>query len=316
MFDFAQMTAPDPGIKAVIDRIEAELHRDVGRGMAAVFRATEGGLFSAASALADTSSPRIGLITGFYVPGGNPAAAETDGPAAAALIARAFSAAGLTCRVATDTLCADACAVALQAAGAGAVPVDMLAPGAEAQGLIGLWRRAGIDWVVAIERCGPSADGIPRNMRGLDMTAFVAPLDRLLMAGPWRSIAVGDGGNELGMGMVSHQLITDSVLHGDRVACVIQADYLIASGVSHWAAYALMGALGLLRPDWRDAAWATFDPELDLRIVEAMVSDGPAVDGVTQERHVSIDSRTMAEHQVVMAAIRRWLEPASPTRGP
>ena len=53
---------------------------------------------------------------------------------------------------------------------------------------------------LSIERCGRSADGAPRNMRGEDISAFATPLDDLFVAGPWQRIAIGDGGNEIGMG--------------------------------------------------------------------------------------------------------------------
>src|ERR1700743_401384 len=80
---------------APISRIEAVIQRDVGRGMDAVYAATSGGLHRAATALAALQAPRIGLITGFFVPGGDPPAAETDGPAGAALMALGFVLAGL-----------------------------------------------------------------------------------------------------------------------------------------------------------------------------------------------------------------------------
>jgi hypothetical protein len=291
----------------LIGRIEAELHRDVGRGMDAVFAATRGGLASAVDALASTPAPRIGLITGFFVPGGDPPAAETDGPAGAALLARAFLDAGLACRVATDTICARACRVALRTARAGAVPVDALAPDGDPGALIADWRAAGIDWALAIERCGPAADGVPRNMRGRDLTEFVAPMDRLFLAGPWGRIAVGDGGNELGMGSVPAALIVEHVPHGDLVGCVVKADHLIAAGVSHWGAYALLAGLSAARQDWRGFR-RLLDPALDEAVVSAMVADGPAVDGVTRARMATIDGRPMEEHHRVMSAILRYLD--------
>src|ERR1700690_1065265 len=106
-----------------IDRIEALIHRDVGRGMDAVFPATQGGLWGAALALAASAAPRIGLITGFFVPGGDPPAAETDGPAGAALMALGFVRGGLICRLATDTICQSACQAALDGAGVQGVPI-------------------------------------------------------------------------------------------------------------------------------------------------------------------------------------------------
>jgi hypothetical protein len=290
-------------MQALIDQIEILIHRDVGRGMDAVFRATQGGLFSAASALAASSATRIGLITGFFVPGGNPPAAETDGPAGAALLALGFIRAGLSCRVATDTVCQDACRVALNAAGVDCVPIDALAPGGAVETLVELWRRQEIDWVIAIERCGPAADGHFRNMRGTDIAAHSAPLDRLFSAGPWRTIAIGDGGNEIGMGCVARSLIAQHVPLGDRIGCVVPADFLIAAGVSHWGAYAILAALAMLRPDWSLAMLAGLNPALDRAVVEAMVRDGPAVDGVSLQRAATIDALEMTVHQEVMDRI-------------
>ena len=291
-------------MRARIDRIEALLHHDVGRGMDAVFQATQGGLWGATSALAASPAPRIGLITGFFVPGGDPPAAETDGPAGAALLALGFIRAGLICRLATDTLCQSACRAALDCAGASDVPIDAVAPGGGTDDVLDLWRRQGIDWVIAIERCGPGSDGHPRNMRGTDISAYAAPLDRLFSAGPWRTIAIGDGGNEVGMGRVPRHLIARHVPLGDIIGCVVPADFLIAAGVSHWGAYAMLVALAMLRPDWTQAMLSGLTTEIDQSVVEALIRDGPAVDGVSLRREATIDALGMTVHHEVMVAIR------------
>ena len=287
-----------------IDRIEALLHHDVGRGMDAVFQATRGGLWGAASALAASPAPRIGLITGFFVPGGDPPAAETDGPAGAALLALGFIRAGLICRLATDTLCQSACRAALDCAGASDVPIDTVAPGGSTDDVLDLWRRQGIDWVIAIERCGPGSDGHPRNMRGTDISAYAAPLDRLFSAGPWRTIAIGDGGNEIGMGRVPENLIALHVPLGNTIGCVVSSDFLIAAGVSHWGAYAMLAALAMLRSDWTEEILSGLNAELDQSVVEALIRDGPAVDGVSLRREATIDALGMSVHHEVMVAVR------------
>jgi hypothetical protein len=295
-------------MQPLIDRIEALIHRDVGRGMDAVFRATRGGLWCATSALAASAAPKIGLITGFFVPGGDPPAAETDGPAGAALMALGFLRAGMSCRLATDTGCRSACRVALDAAGAGEVAIDTVAPFASVDGLIELWRRDGIEWVIAIERCGPAADGRPRNMRGTDISSHAAPLDRLFGAGPWRTIAIGDGGNEIGMGRVPRPLIAEHVPLGEMIGCVVPADFLITAGVSHWGAYAVLAALTILRPVWAAAMRPALTPALDQAVIEAMVRDGPAVDGVTLQREATIDALNMDAHHAVLGAVRALME--------
>ena len=289
-------------MQALIDQIEQLVHRDVGRGMDAVFQATRGGLWRAAHALTAVTAPRIGLITGFFVPAADPPAAETDGPAGAALMVRGFTRTGLSCRLATDTVCQSACRAALDAAGAHAVPIDAVAPGGTVDALIDLWRQDGIDWVIAIERCGPAADGRLRNMRGADISAYAAPLDRLFGAGPWRTIAIGDGGNEIGMGCLP---IVHYVPLGGTIGCVVPADFLIAAGVSHWGAYAMLAALATLRPDWSAAMLGGLDPAVDRAVIEAMVRDGPAVDGVSLRREATIDGLGMAVHQAVSEAIRQ-----------
>jgi hypothetical protein len=286
-----------------ISRIEALIQRDAGRGMNAVFQATRGGLFSAATALAAMPSPRVGLITGFFVPDGDPPAAETDGPGGAALLARGLTEAGVVCRLATDTICASACRAALDAAGAAAVPIDAVNPVDAVRSLIECWRAEKIDWVIAIERCGASADGKPYNMRGTDISATPAPLDKLFVAGPWRTIGIGDGGNELGMGCIPRPLLTQQVPLGKLTGCTIPAEYVITAGVSHWGAYALLTAIGIVRPAWARATKNALNPDLDRHVIETMVCDGPAVDGITLRREATIDALDMETHRQMLLAI-------------
>lgn len=286
------------------DRIEALLHEDVGRNVSALMTASRGGLAAAAALL--VRSRMVGIMTGFFVPGGEIAAAETDGPVAAALLARALTHVGIGCRLLTDPACAPACAVALRAAGAGDVPVDVQKAGADT---VAVWRRAGVDTAIAIERCGQSRDGSLRNMRGEDIGAHAVPLDPVFTAGPWRTIAIGDGGNEIGMGSLPAGLIADHVALGGRIACVTPADHLIVAGVSHWGGWGLIAALAELRPDWRSSLLPTLAPALDRHVLETLVRDGPAVDGVSLSRTLTIDSLDLAVHHRKLAAIVALLDP-------
>jgi len=67
-------------------------------------------------------------------------------------------------------------------------------------------------------------------MRGLDISSYTAPLDELFTAGPWETIAIGDGGNEIGMGSLPRELIAQHVDHGETIACVTPARHLIVAG--------------------------------------------------------------------------------------
>ena len=104
-----------------IAAIEALVCRDVGRKTEELIAATAGELAAAAEALAGATS--VGLITGFFVPRGDVAAPETDGPVGTALLAAALAACGVPARIAVDTPCAEAVRAAVAAAGGG-VAVD------------------------------------------------------------------------------------------------------------------------------------------------------------------------------------------------
>jgi hypothetical protein len=312
---------------AVIAAIEAIIQQDVGRNIAPLFAAARGGLRGAVAALAELGGAvgngdrvaggavgagtvgglavgggTVGLITGFYVPGGTPPAAETDGPVAVALLAHALRRIGISCRVCTDAPCAPACRAALS--GVADVPVDVVPLGGSVDHVIATWRARDVRLALAIERCGRTTDGTARNMRGDDIGAHTILLDDLFLAGPWDTIAIGDGGNEIGMGALPRSLIGAHVAHGEAIACVTPATHLILAGVSHWGAYALLGGLAVTRPAWREALLACLDPELDRTILETTVRDGPAVDGVTRQRTVTIDSLDCATHHLVLESIR------------
>ncbi len=290
-----------PHEHARIDRIEALLHEDVGRNVTALMAATRGALARAAFGLAEARS--VGIVTGFFVPGGEIPAAETDGPAGAALLARGLTRLGVPCRLLTDASCRDACAVALEAAGALSVPVDVVTTTHDTDTALKTWRGAGIDWAVAIERCGRTADGTLRNMRGHDIGAHAVPLDDVFSGGPWRTVAIGDGGNEIGMGALPPGLIAAHVAHGARIACVTPADHLVMAGVSHWGAWGLIAALAAARADWRTELLECLDPALDRLVLEAMVAHGPAVDGVSLRRVATIDSLDLDTHHRKLAEI-------------
>ena len=300
----APSAARQPHPHLGVDDIERLIQVDVGRHITALFEAARGGLWSAASALAAAPAARVGLITGFYVPLGSPPAAETDGPVGTALLAKGFAELGIPCRLATDEPCRSACAAALTGAGASGVPVDAT----DIAATIAAWRHTGITHAISIERCGRSADGAPRNMRGLDISSYTAPLDELFTAGPWETIAIGDGGNEIGMGSLPRELIARHVDHGETIACVTAARHLIVAGVSNWGAYALLGALAALRPEWRERLLVSLDEKLDQAVLEATVNNGPAVDGVSRLRTMTVDNLDMAIHHGKLREIRALVQ--------
>jgi hypothetical protein len=271
-----------------IAALEALVCRDVGRKTEELIRANSGGLAGAAGALA--AARRVGLITGFFVPRGDVAAPETDGPVGTALLAAALAACGVPTRIAVDTPCARAVHAAVVAAGGG-VAVDEVGvdDSSGLHRLVAAWRDDAVSHVVAIERCGRSLDGRPRNMRGVDVSPWTAPLDDLFDGGPWVKLAIGDGGNEIGMGKLPAGLVARTVPNGADIACVTSCDHLVVAGVSNWGAYGLMAVLAVLRTDWAPTIAKFLTAERDLAVTRAVVDEAGAVDGVTARREATVD---------------------------
>jgi len=290
--------------KSELAAVEAVVCRDVGRKTQPLIDATRGELAAAASALVQATS--VGLITGFFVPRDEVRAPETDGPVGTALLAAGLSACGVAVRIAVDSPCADVVRMAVREAG-GDVPVDEVGvddrPGIDR--VIEAWHRSGTSHVVAIERCGRSRDGRPRNMRGVDVSPWTAPLDDLFSAGPWTRIGVGDGGNELGMGKLPTDLIAAAVPNGERIACVTGCDHLVVAGVSNWGAYGLMAASALLRESWAPTIVKFLTAECDLAVTRAVVEKAGAVDGVSGRREATVDGFGADVHAAVINELRR-----------
>jgi hypothetical protein len=166
----------------------------------------DGGAVRAAAALMHTKS--VLLLTGFNVEAGMP---ETDGPPGTAVLANALAELGMHVTLVVDQTNEPV----MQRCYAQLDPdwknVDLkvfdVERGAPSEGLRArnLLSETGADAVVAVELPGRNVDGIPKNMRGLDIGGFNAPLDAILLeanvsrANPV-TVGVGDGGNEAGMG--------------------------------------------------------------------------------------------------------------------
>ena len=294
-----------------ISRIANAAAADVRRGSETLMTYVRGDLFRAARHLAlGTEQPRRArrenrrktkrparalVVTGFYIPQAQQPAAETDGPLGAIELCMALRAVGGDAWLVSD----EHCAPVICAAAGDLLPEDrvLIAPHAKPEFdawfnmVIDLVKRYSIDTLVFIERVGPARDGRPRNMRGVDIAEWTAPLSQLALL-ELHTIGVGDGGNEIGMGRVADYAISGVVAHGESIACTVAADQLVVAGTSNWGAHALvcaMRALGCpqvepyLERDWHRAVLNA--------IVVAGGLDGvhmtnvPTVDGLDPARY-------------------------------
>jgi hypothetical protein len=240
-----------------------------------------GSLLPAARSIVAHPAPSIAIITGFFLIHGEPPNCETDGPPGAALLAAGLAAAGVPCRIATDVFSADVVQAAVSGARLdGIVPIDAVSAEAGDRGVpLDLIRRrwesgpAPISHVVSIERCGPSADGRPRDARGVDISARNLTLEGLYRGG-WVTIGIGDLGNELGMGSLPRKLVADNIRNGEALWCTVPSDYPLVSGISNWGAAALLAAIGILDPRIGRPSLPFLEPSFAERLLDAVYRAG------------------------------------------
>lgn len=115
--------------------------------------------------------------------------------------------------------------------------------------------------VFSAEWSGRNDRGIYHNARGVDYSAGKARVDFVFEEARRRGIptvAVGDGGNELGMG-VAAEAVRRHVRYGDRCLCgcgggigaATGCDVLVTAACSNWGCYAIVACLAALlgRPE-------------------------------------------------------------------
>ena len=131
--------------------------------------------------------------------------------------------------------------------------------------------------IVSIERPGLAADGKYYNMRGEDISARAACFDTFLIHAQCPSIAIGDGGNEIGMGNIQ-----DALKGLDIQAAATGCNELVIADVSNWAALGLIAML-----DWLSGQNTL--AKLDSMAVLEFLSQRGSVDGVTRENTLTED---------------------------
>lgn len=274
-------TVVTPTVHDAIRAIEQLSRCDPGgRGLAA--HAPLDTLYPAARTLLE--SERIVIVTGFCIRAAQ--AGETDGPPGALDIADALLGLGKRVVLVTDEYSAPLLAAGAAVAGI-EVPIAQIdLPQESADRTIDeLLGKFAPTHVLAIERPGNAADGHRYSMRGEMLDDLIPGADRLLdppASRNFTTLAVGDGGNELGLGGLRAQL-GERITHGELIFCATTADLVVPAGISNWGGYALAAALSLL-----SGKALLRSPAHERRVVEAMVAAG-AVDGCTRQRALSVD---------------------------
>lgn len=149
------------------------------------------------------------------------------------------------------------------------------------------------DLVLSIERAGLTEQGIYCNMHGEEISDRCASFDFFLNHARCPTLAIGDGGNEIGMGNI-HKAITQL----DITPSITRCDELVIADVSNWAAYGLIAML---------AHWQQADllQRINSQQILAYIVSRGGLDGVTKEPNLTEDSLPLAEGQRMIANLRQ-----------
>ena len=237
------------------------------------------------------------ITTGFYILYGD--AVETDGPPGALAIGNALEALGRDVVYVTDKHCGE---VMQTLAGPDAAVVEFPIAGPDesrdfAQGLLD---RLDPALLISIERCSPSQDGIYRNMRSVDITEHTARVDVLFDLFE-DTVGIGDGGNEIGMGLLRDTIPTFPRLPQQPAwtAC----EQLIITSVSNWGGWGLAAALSKLT-----GKNLLPSVEEESALIHKCVEMG-VVDGFTGEAKASVDGFPLDEYNQTLTQLHNLLTP-------
>lgn len=227
----------------------------------------------------------IFITTGFYVGG----FAETDGPLGAMVLSKALMGLGYRPYIITDFYCKNyfesVCEQVIYA------PID----GTEAyfRTLIETYQPTGM---ISVERCGINTQEDYANMRGISIRPFTPSIDTLFSLAPSyqiKTVGIGDGGNEIGMGNLAKQIKNELSL----IPCKVCTDQLVIASVSNWGCYGIVTYLEQLT----GSSFLGSKEEI-LSYLDYIVSLG-CVDGVTKEHVATVDGYPIEIEEEILDAL-------------
>lgn len=162
------------------------------------------------------------------------------------------------------------------------------------------------DHIIAIERPGRNIENKCYSMLGEDITKFCPNTDLLFIKAKQHNIktsAVGDGGNEVGMGKV-RDVVKKHVFKGNIICAQVETDNLIASGVSNWGAFGICAGLCIT-----NNKTIMYDEDIYKDVLEKIVKAG-AVDGCSKKNQATVDGLSYEENLNVFMKLRNIAEKA------
>ena len=133
-------------------------------------------------------------------------------------------------------------------------------------------------------------------MRGKDISDFLAKFDLFFDLCDGLTIAIGDGGNEIGMGNIISEL-SQLPIHPSVTRC----DEWVIATVSNWGVYGIIAAMS--RDVVRRDLFSLFEP---VEIVRHLVDRG-AVDGKTGIAECTEDGFPLTVGLTIIERLRAWI---------
>lgn len=291
-------------------------------------------VLAAAEALAGAVDPGdvVLVATGWPDrPWVTPEIGELDGPPGAALLARSLHralgavpiflieeelkpamratacAAGFAVVTPEQAIAAFKSPAPLHAAAVLGFPTDEAQAAEEARRLIQVYRPKAL---LSIEKGSANEKGIIHNARGADTTACMAKVDELVKEARSAgivSVGIGDGGNEIGMGLIA-DAVRKYVPYGERCTCpcgggiapALPTDFLVTAAVSNWGAYGVAACVAILK----GRADAMHEEATELRALRE-AADAGLIDGNTGYVDPGADGLPATLHAAIITVLRQ-----------
>lgn len=256
------------------------------RGMKTVQPALETGYYLRAAKMLQGLDGHILIGTGFPVVD----TFETDGPVGALALYKAFETLGAKPVIVCGKPVSEALAKDYNVYEIHVGPHDQREK--EAADALAKYQPQAI---ISIERPGQAADGDYYNMRGESIGARAACFDSFVRQATCPTIAIGDGGNEIGMGN-----IVEALAQLDINASTTTVDELLIADVSNWGAYGILALLS----KWNDVdLLGAIEP---LEILKYLSELG-SVDGVTRMNELTEDGLPVEQGEKILSDLRQLI---------
>ena len=236
------------------------------------------------------------ITTGFFIL--NAKAPETDGPPGAIFLGDALEKLGCKVIYITDKYCSPLLR-AVKSNQSQIIEFPIMNINESEEYSKKLLQTETPNILISIERCGASADDKYRNMKNEDISNFTAKIDYLFNIHP-KTIGIGDGGNEIGMGNIKDHISQSKTLVG--YPTISEVTNLIISSVSNWGAYGLLAAISIksnrnLLPSIKEQS----------SLIKKIVDLG-AVDGFSGTKDYKVDGKDLEENAYILRQLHQLVD--------